>query len=56
LYTEQQRHAMIKILRRVPSIVLLTYSQRTGSKYAAIQGQWWDEAPPKVIVCGDGET
>jgi hypothetical protein len=41
-----QRHEMIQILRRIPSVVRLEYSQRTGTKYAAVKGVWWDKAPP----------
>jgi hypothetical protein len=37
---------MIAVLRRVPSIVRLEYRQRSGDKYAARKGLWWDIAPP----------
>jgi hypothetical protein len=43
--TEAQRRAMINVLRRIPSIVRLEFSQHTGPKYAAIKGRWWDTAP-----------
>jgi hypothetical protein len=44
--TEAQRRAALNALRRIPSIVRLEFSQRTGSKYAAVKGLWWDTAPP----------
>jgi hypothetical protein len=46
--TEAQRRVAIKVLRRIPSIVQLTYSQHTGPKYTAIKGRWWGKAPPQV--------
>jgi hypothetical protein len=44
--TAKQRHTMIEVLQRIPSIVRLERSQRTGSKYAAIAGIWWYASPP----------
>jgi hypothetical protein len=46
--TEAQKRQMIDVLRRAPSIVRLEYRQRTGAKYAARKGLWWDVAPPQV--------
>jgi hypothetical protein len=53
--TESQRRAVIAMLRRVPSIVRLVYSQRTGSKYTAIKGRSWDHLPPARAVNGEGD-
>jgi hypothetical protein len=44
--TKAQKHTMIEALWRIPSIVKLTFRQRTGWKYAAHQGVWWAKEPP----------
>jgi hypothetical protein len=46
-YSEQERRTMIRALRRVPDIVRLEFRLRTGSKYAAHKGKWFDRAPPR---------
>jgi hypothetical protein len=54
--TEAQRHAVIEVLRRIPSIVRLEFSERTGSKYAAVKGLWWDTVPSQAVSPEDGEN
>jgi hypothetical protein len=47
---------MIDVLRRAPSIVRLEYRQRSGAKYAARKGLWWDVAPPLEGALHDLDT
>jgi hypothetical protein len=51
--SKAQRRAMIDVLRRIPSIVRLEFSQRTGSKYTAIKGLWWETVPARAV---EGES
>jgi hypothetical protein len=55
-FSEAQRHAMLNVVQRAPSIVLLKLSQRTGTKYAAHRGVWFDNAPPRVAEEGDDDV
>jgi hypothetical protein len=51
--TEGQRHAMLKALHRIPSIVRFEFRQRTGSKYAVYKGIWWNTAPERPQIVKD---
>jgi hypothetical protein len=46
--TRAQRRAMLAALNRVPSIIRLSLSDRTGAKYTARKGIWFNRTPPRA--------
>jgi hypothetical protein len=53
--TEERRRRMLRALGRVPDVVRLEFRLRTGSKYAAHKGKWFDRAPPRLVFDIDAE-
>jgi hypothetical protein len=47
--TKDERKTMLRALGRVPDIVRLEFRLRSGPKYAAHKGKWFDRAPPRLV-------
>jgi hypothetical protein len=53
---ETRRRRALRSLGRVPGIVHLQFSNRTGSKYVARKGEWFDKAPPRSVKSASDGT